>query len=273
MSGRFELKAKRRDQSRAELLRLYEENPGFMLALVDVWSRYRRLLEALIRCERGQTWGADRISQPEFAFSVAKKIAIGAAQRRRGSSAPRRVILTHLNRYLSDLDQFARHWGLRATWTKEWLHVGLIGAFILARFGHMPRKPFVGKEFYSYNWAAPDDAIGVAVGISPRDHWLDVMERALNEVRSQWEDFRKRWDLLPEWERRNERPELSKHLTWLYLRICPQPSTGRPRTWASIAESNHVQVTTVTRVVKELANELEIQLPRFPPGRPSALTR
>ena len=71
------------------------------------------------------------------------------------------------------------------------------------------------------------------------------------------------------WSVQDVRHELERQVRWLFLRICPQPE--RPRGFAAIANADDADERTVRRIVQGLAEELGIELPEIPPGRPRSI--
>ena len=65
------------------------------------------------------------------------------------------------------------------------------------------------------------------------------------------------------------RPNLERHVLWLFLRICPQDDVGRPWGWKKIAVAEKVSLTTVRNAVLALSHEVGITPPDLRAGRPA----
>jgi len=269
--GRLRLTEERLDKWRSELMNHYQGNAVFMAQLLALWDRYKRLLRALVQGRTGRTYGAHRASQPQFAWDAAKRVANGRPTFTK-SGTMRGPQFTHLRRYFAEIQELTRRWGLRSAWAEPWLHTALAEPFMLTQFGDISDSPRLIRSIWTYIWTGSDDKIALAIEVEDHETWDEVQKRILARARPQWDAIQARWEKRPDWGRQDTRPELRRHIRWLYLRICPQPDTGRPLSWGSIARREHIGVTTVTRVVKALAGEMGIDLPKVAAGRPSSFS-
>ncbi len=266
--GRLRLTEERLDECVTGLLRHYQRNTIFMADFIDLWGRNKRLLRALVQGWTGKAYGAGYSAQPQFAWDALERVVDGRPAFTK-TGTQRRTRFVYLHSYRAELDELARQWGLRSRWAAPSLHAALIEPFVLAEFGRAMDRPVLTGAVRSYSWDAGNDKIILAIEVEDREDWKAVQQRILSSARRQWDALQTRWENRPDWERRDIRPELRRHISWLYLRICPQPDTGRPLSWGAIARRGKVGVTAITRVVKALAKEMEIDLPSIPAGRPT----
>lgn len=266
--GRLRLTEERLDECVSELLRHYQRNKIFMADLIDLWGRNKRLLRALVQGRTSKAYGAGYSAQPQFAWNALERVVDGRPAFKK-IGAIRRTRFVYLHRYRCELDELARRWGLRSKWAAPRLHAALMEPFVLAQFGHAMDRPVLTGVVRSYSWDAGSDKIILAIEVDDHEDWEGVRKRILWSARQQWEAIQTRWEGRPDWERRDIRPELGRHIAWLYLRICPEHDTGRPLYWGAIAGRESVGVTAVTRAVKALGAEMEIDLPSIPAGRPT----
>lgn len=269
--GRLRLTEEKLDKWCSELMNHYQGNALFMAELVALWHRYERLLRALVQGRTGRTYGAHHISKPQYAWDAAKRVASGRPTFTK-SGTMRRPPFAHLRRYFAELQDLTRRWGLRSAWAEPWLHTALAEPFVLTQFEHISDSPRLTGSMRMYIWTGSDDKIALEIEVENHETWDEVQKRILERARPQWHAIQARWENRPDWDRQDTRPELRRHIRWLYLRICRQPDTGRPLSWGSIARRGQVGVTTVTRVVKALAGEMGIDLPKVAPGHPSSFS-
>lgn len=124
----------------------------------------------------------------------------------------------------------------------------------------------------------PDSGIKIDVGYEPwpNDEWADVEARIVAEARRQRDLIRQAYREagFVHWDKE---PQIKEHVRWLYLRICPPQDGGRTPSWNAIAASQPVPVServnwrTVKWAVERLADEMGIELPKVPRGRPRKL--
>jgi hypothetical protein len=116
---------------------------------------------------------------------------------------------------------------------------------------------------------SPRQMIRIEVKADPLygDTWEYVRKRIMEAARPLWDEM---YDLYINqgFLRYDTEPELQRHASWLYMRICPQEGTGKPLGWRRIANKEGVSWFTVRDTVLALAKELEIDLSTPPAGRP-----
>lgn len=101
----------------------------------------------------------------------------------------------------------------------------------------------------------------------PRDDWEDLEKVIVKEARRQRDEIRAlylRAGFTPQYAQ----PDLARHVSWLYLHICPQPETERPLRWTEIANRAYVEWRSVKKEVVALASKLGIALAPGAHGRP-----
>lgn len=238
-----------------------------MRELHRVWCRHWRLLRVIALGRASKSYGADIIAEPRFALRALERLAVGRPSFTRWGRG-RQSRYVHLRRYLEALRSTAWEWGLRSERSVAGLHVAMVEPFVLSQFGGAISKLVLRGAVRSYSWVVGADEIVVKLRVEEHDEWRDVKKNVLTEARRQWEVIQRDWESRVGWERVDTKPELERHLRWLYLRICPRPERGRPLSWHAIASREGVGVTTITKVVKQLAQEMVLDLPKVPPGRP-----
>ena len=134
------------------------------------------------------------------------------------------------------------------------------------RLGGLRLRNVQGTDFLN----EPDSMITIELRYEPwpQDNWGKVRTELLRLAREQRDNIRASYRAagFEPWDRE---PQMREHIRWLFQRICPQDDHRYPTPWRVIAADARVAITTVTRVVKDLAKEMEIVLPIARSGRPA----
>lgn len=99
--------------------------------------------------------------------------------------------------------------------------------------------------------------------------WSSIKRRAIEAARRVWERNRRNTLEFSSVILEDTQPELRRHVSWLFLHICPQDDVGRPWGWKKIAVAEKVSLTTVRNAVLALSHEVGITLPDLRAGRPA----
>jgi hypothetical protein len=261
--GRLHPKETVLQRLQSELLRNYAKDPEFMADLFELWDRYGRLIRALTS-QSGKLWHADRITRPESAWLAARAVARHRVREIRAGEQ-RLMERTRMISYLAAVEDLAWRWGLRASWVAPRLHVAMAEPYVHAEMGSPMRPPMLtGMPLSASAWSSTR-RITVSVEPDERETWKEVAARILKAGRQQWEGIRREMEQNSEWIAVDTRPELGKHITWLYQHICPQD--GERWGWRKIAEAASVSPLAVRNAVLPLARELGIDLPALRAGR------
>ncbi|MGB2695642.1 MAG: hypothetical protein WBD55_10720 [Dehalococcoidia bacterium] len=238
-----------------------------MEEFVELWRENGRLIRALITSHAGKLWHADHLSMPAHAWRAVEAIAESRVRR----ALPGKHVLTErpgVRRYLAAVEELARRWGLKAAWASPRLHVAMTEPYLYAYRGWCPlRRPTLTGIPWSVSYWSSTRTITVVVEPDEHETWQAVAARLLDFARPQWESIRAEMEQNPEWVKVDTRPELDKHLLWLYERICPQDN-GQPWGWRKIAREASASHLTVRNAVLPLAKTLCIELPALRGGRP-----
>lgn len=267
--GRLRLAREVQEEPILLLLGHYQENQAFVGDLMALGSRYARLLKALAHGATARMCGAHRFDEPDEAWKALHHLMDSSFVQTAKGWRKHRTKFTYLRRYCDELFDLGHDWGFRGRWTDKWLHAALLERLVLESFGHRREAPKLTGLVRGYPFMSADvETIRIEEPVDDTDTWESVRARILKYARTEW-DWIQFGREGRDWTRRDSRPELARHVRWLYLRICPKRRGGRVRSWHEIAKDDQFAVTTVTSTVKSLASEMGIWLPNVPRGRPA----
>ncbi len=265
--GRLTLPEKYRDSLRSLLMSHYEVDIRFRRDWGRILNTYRRLLLALTRSSHRHPDVAIYM-RDEAAFSALNSV-IGSREVQVTAGTVRRSRNSHLRRYLRDLLDLCDRWGLRSDWAPAWIHASYLEWIRLV----FPHGRATARRLRNIGSLRTFGIRGHAIRIKvlyepwPNDEWKAIERQIVKEARRQRDAIKKEYIkaglVLIDTE-----PSLELHVRWLYLRISPQPDTGRPWGWRKIGNKDRRSPYTARNAVSRLARELGIALPPLPPGRP-----
>jgi len=261
------------------LLRHYENHEPFLERLEDLRKRYRQLLRALHRCKRrpsGDRPMASLLSELDplqlwrITHQIADEDLLDGRPRRRSPHH-------HLRRYMQEVQDLAKGWGLDAPWAAPILHECLLR--------HAEQKGPIGFLWPVRKVVTPVLPISVYLKYIPyRETWEEFEERILQEAR------KARDELLAQLRGRGfvettRTEKVEEHLQWLFWLICPghlgSATYGAVAEKASrerqarlghqhkhVCQECYVDRDTVRKALRPLARKLGLRLPIKGRGRP-----
>ena len=264
--GRLTHPERRQDTLRTLVISHYEASAEFRREWGRILGKNRRLLLALARSTHRHPDVA-MYMRDEAAFSALNSATRSRAVQVKAGTVRRSP--THLRRYLTDLLDLCDRWGLRAHWAPAWMHASYLEWVRLV----LPRGRATARRLRNIGSlrmiGTPQHVIRIQVRYEPWpvDDWKAVEDQIVKKARQQRDSVREDY-IKAEFVFIDTEPALDLHVRWLYLRISPQPDSGRPWGWRKIGNKDKHSPYTVRNVVLRLARELGITLPPLPPGRP-----
>lgn len=185
--------------------------------------------------------------------------------------------------YRREIQALARRWGLCAAWGPVAVHSLTVGAGTRLVLGAKPAPigELPGMEAWldvmARSWPSVPVSLvtasaargleGMTWDVSTK--WEPVEQAIVAQLRSVRDSIRAsaKGSRLVTLE--DTRPNLERHVLWLFLRICPQDDVGRPWGWKKIAVAEKVSLTTVRNAVLALSHEVGITPPDLRAGRPA----
>jgi hypothetical protein len=231
---------------------------------VELRDGYEQQLREFLSTPMGRSLGADNSGFADVAWSALTRLCSWPL-----SAVPDIVFVPYMTlpTYRNELLHLCDIWGLRCSWAAPWLHAAIIEwvereRLGLAKLGFTVRRHGRSGGY----WGGPSE-LTLNIGVSDWETWEQFSARLLKLSKPQWEQSMADWAQRSGWQWYDTRPQLSTHIRWLYLRICPQDHEG-PWGWAKIGKREHASITTVRNEVLSLAKDLEIDLRPIPRGRP-----
>ncbi len=248
------------------LMRHYEASAQFRREWGRILGKNRRLLLALARSTHRHPDVA-MYMRDEHAFRALESAMNSRPVQVKGDSV-RRSRNTYLRRYWKEVLDLCDKWGLRGHWAPAWIHASYLEWVRLV----LPRGRATARRLRNIRSlrmiGTPQHVIRVQVRYEPWpvDDWKAVESQILSKARRKRDAIREDY-IKAGFVLRDTEPDLKLHVRWLYLRISPQPDTGRPWGPTKIASNERCSLYTVRNTVSQLARELGITVPPLPPGR------
>jgi hypothetical protein len=175
------------------------------------------------------------------------------------------MTLNRVTRYRDEFVALTTAWGLRADWARSALHESIRR---WASDSDFPLLPWMGSVYVH-------DAVPPPMPHFPHpglfSHREDYFANVAAMADDAWREHESRLRATGDWALYDTRPQLSTHLEWLFLRICPTARGGPTLGPAEIARRASVEPKTVKTAIDRLAEEIGIEVERLPAGRPRKL--